>query len=124
MRKIPKQFVGRWRITYTDQWDHDYYINLGVPAQITFRSDGRGQFQCGVIQGSIDGRSEMRNGKPAVEFSWEGGDEDKAASGRGWAALEDSDTLTGHLYIHEGNDSDFTAERSGKKSKQINRSLR
>lgn len=47
---------------------------------------------------------------PAIEFSFEGNDEGDRTSGRGWAELT-SDTLRGHVYFHDGDDSSFRATR-------------
>ena len=38
----------------------------------------------------MDCQSGRRNGSPCVEFTWEGSGESDAASGRGWAALEET----------------------------------
>ena len=47
-----------------------------------------------------------------MEFTWEGRDEEDAACGRGWAALEVDGTLRGHLYLHLADDSGFRAVRA------------
>lgn len=63
-------------------------------------------------------RTTNRDGKPAVEFSWEGGDgaDGTALTGRGWAVLQD-DKLNGMFCIHEGDDSEFVAKRKDKRPK-------
>ena len=58
----------------------------------------------------MDCRSTVRDGKPAIDFSWEGFDEGDLVGGRGWA-VRDGDTLHGHLYFHLGDDSSFVAKR-------------
>jgi hypothetical protein len=55
-------------------------------------------------------RSPERDGRTGVEFSWDGVDDGDQVSGRGWAAVVDDATLTGHLFIHMGDDSGFRAE--------------
>jgi hypothetical protein len=60
----------------------------------------------------MDCRSGQRDGRPCVEFSWEGNDESDPASGRGWAALEEDGSLRGHIYFHLGDDSGFRAVRA------------
>lgn len=55
-----------------DQWDQDY-VDGEVEGFILFDRNGLGSFQFGYLQGQIDYRNTTRDGKPAVEFSWEGG---------------------------------------------------
>ena len=57
-----------------------------------------------------------REGKPAVEFSWEGGDgaDGTPLTGRGWAILHD-DELSGLFCIHQGEDSEFVVTRATEK---------
>ena len=52
---------------------------------------------------------EDRDGRPGVEFSWQGSDESDDVSGRGWAALNPDGTPEGHIYFHLGDDSAFRA---------------
>ncbi len=61
--------VGRWQITWMDQWDQDY-LDEEVEGYCEFDSKGFGSFQFGYVQGRIDHRPTSRDGKPAVEFSW------------------------------------------------------
>jgi hypothetical protein len=70
-----------------------------------------GKFHFGYVQGIMDYREGQRDGKPCVEWSWEGNDESSQCSGRGWAVLE-GDTLIGMIFIHLGDESDFEAERT------------
>jgi hypothetical protein len=56
-------------------------------------------------------REVNRDGRPGVEFSWEGNDECDQASGRSWAVLEDDDSLRGRIFFQLGDDSGFTAVR-------------
>ncbi len=58
----------------------------------------------------MDCRFSEEDGKPRVDFTWDGNDECDPASGRGWTTL-DSDTITGRIYFHGGDDSAFTARR-------------
>ena len=71
----------------------DDYLNEEVQAFIEFNAGNGGSFQFGYVQGQIDYRATNRDGKPAVEFSWEGGDgaDGTALTGRGWAILGDGD---------------------------------
>jgi hypothetical protein len=102
-------FWGTWRIVEMEAWDRDACDLLG-PAHFTFGRDGLGTFRFIAVEGDMDYRFGARDGKPLVEFSWSGHDENDPASGRGWAVV-DSDVLTGRIFIHRGDDSAFTAKR-------------
>lgn len=109
--KPENSFEGCWRIFWMDQWDQDY-IDEEVEGFIEFEPKSGGSFQFGYVQGRIDYRTINRDGKRAVEFSWEGGDGADGTSliGRGWAILE-GEALSGTIYIHEGDDSEFRAKK-------------
>ena len=102
--------TGRWRITEMDNWDQET-IDLVQPGFIEFGEDGLGGLSFIVVTGELDCRNADRDGRPGVEFSWQGSDEGDEASGRGWAALNADGTLEGHVYFHLGDDSAFRAER-------------
>jgi hypothetical protein len=65
----------------------------------------------------IEGGS--REGKPAVDYSWESGDGDDGTSltGRGWA-IHLGDDLNGECCIHEGDDSEFVARKAKNKARR------
>jgi len=90
------------------QWDQDY-VNEEVEGFFEFGPGGQGDFQFGYVQGSIDHRTTIREGKPAVEFSWEGGDaaDGTPLTGRGWAVVK-GEELNGMIHIHCGDESEFT----------------
>ena len=102
--------IGRWRITEMDNWDQEA-VNLVQPGFIEFDDDGLGDLGFIVVTGALDCRDADRDGRPGVEFSWQGSDEGDEVSGRGWAALNPDGTLEGHIYFHLGDDSAFRAER-------------
>ena len=102
------RIAGRWRITEAELWDCDA-LNLVAPAFIEFTGDGSGSFGFIAVQGEMDCREVERDGRPGVEFSWEGNDECDPASGRGWAVLEKDGSLRGRIFFHLGDDSGFTA---------------
>ena len=108
------EFVGDWRITEMELWDRAY-LDLEVPAHIEFHIDQSGEFQFGVVRGWIDYRLAQRDGLNTVEFSWEGESEGDPYTGRGWAQLREG-RLEGRLFIHNGDDSSFVAERSTRPS--------
>jgi len=105
-------FTGRWRIVSMSAWE-DEYLDEEVQAFFEFEETGSGSFQFGYIQGLMDCRTTSREGKPAVEFSWEGGDgaDGTPLMGRGWAILQ-GDELSGLFCIHEGDDSEFVARKA------------
>ena len=112
--KRPKTspLLGRWRITEMEVWDREY-IDAEVKAYIRFDPNGFGEFQFAYVSGSIDYRLVERDGRTAVEWSWDGNAEMDQVSGRGWAVLGQDGRLTGRLFIHDGDDSGFTAKRAG-----------
>jgi hypothetical protein len=104
-------FAGTWRILTMEVWSQDAFDLVG-PAHFTFGADGHGRFRFIAVEGHMDCRFGERDGKPLVEFSWEGHDESDPAGGRGWAIV-DGDRMTGRIFIHCGDDSGFTARRGG-----------
>ena len=102
--------MGRWRIVEMDLWEqHD--VELVAPGFIAFGRNHKGSFGFIAVQGEIDWRGAPRDGRPGVEFTWEGFDEGDPVTGRGWATAEDDGWLRGHIYFHLGDDSGFRAER-------------
>jgi hypothetical protein len=110
MKTKIKLFIGTWFITEMEVWDQEY-VNMEVPGHFTFRKDGTGHFQFGLVQGEMDCRLESDDGRERIEFSWEGQDELDSASGRGWAVIENEE-LRGRIFIHQGDDSTFRASKS------------
>ncbi len=110
--KPKSPFTGRWRIVSMSAWE-DEYLDEEVQAFFEFEETGSGSFQFGYIQGLMDCKTTRREGKPAVEFSWEGGDgaDGTSLTGRGWAILQ-GDELTGEFRIHDMDDSEFVARRA------------
>ncbi len=106
------RLIGRWRIIWMENWDQDF-VDAEVEGFIKFGRDGGGEFQFGYVSGGIDYREGERDGKPAVEFSWDGHDEMDPAQGRGWAVL-DGDEIEGRIFFHRGDESAFRAVRKGR----------
>jgi hypothetical protein len=107
MRRSPafaRAFTGRWRITEMDEWDE---IDLLGAAHITFSGKDGGELVFIAIEADLD----VRYGAACAEFFWEGFDDGRPASGRGWAALGTAGRVVGHIFIHKGDDSGFVAER-------------
>lgn len=63
--------VGRWRLVEMDLWDRGAMDLLG-PAFIEFHRDRTGRFRFIAVEGSLDCRDTERDGKPGVEFTWDG----------------------------------------------------
>jgi hypothetical protein len=101
-------FVGIWRIVEMEVWPRDW-LDTDGPAFLAFDGDTGGELRFGTIRGELDCRFGEQDGKPLVEFSWEGMSEADAASGRGWARPDRPGFLTGKIFIHQGDDSAFTA---------------
>jgi len=111
-KRLGSPFTGLWHIVSMPGWEEDY-IHDGGQVFIEFEPGGMGQFQVGLVNGNIDSLETQRDGKPAVEWSWEGMAEMDECSGRGWAILE-GDELRGVIFVHGGDHSEFVATRTKK----------
>jgi len=105
-----RRLAGSWRIVEMDVWDRDA-IDLVGPAFIDFGTDGTGTFRFIAVEGYVDCRRADSDGRPQLEFTWEGNDEGDRVSGRGWAQLETAGSLRGHIFFHAGDNSGFRAVR-------------
>ena len=105
--KLP--LIGLWVIVSMSNWDEDY-INEEVQAFIKFEPGRRGELHFGYVRGIMDYREATNDDKPRIEWSWEGNDEMDPAQGRGWAVL-DGERLKGMIFFHQGDESEFEAER-------------
>ena len=110
----PKNWaVGRWLIESMTEWEREF-IDEMVRGYFEFDSKDSGSFQFGCVEGQIDYRLGKRDGKPAVEFSWEGHGECEATLGRGWLVLE-GDELKGMVYTHFGDESGIVLKRESER---------
>lgn len=75
--------------------------------------DGMGCFRFIAVEGWMDCRDAHRDGRPGVEFSWDGDDGGDRVGGRGWAVVEADGSLRGHIDFHLGDDSAVRAVRAG-----------
>src|SRR5437899_2514833 len=114
--------LGHWRITHMDQWDQDF-VDAEVEGYVRLDHGGSGEFQFGYVHGWIDHELVERDGKPGVEWSWEGNDEMDRATGRGWAVLQLDGTLKGKLSFHQGDESDFLAVRKREPKQPADKTL-
>ncbi|MEM6256258.1 MAG: hypothetical protein AAF821_25370 [Cyanobacteria bacterium P01_D01_bin.156] len=103
--------TGTWHIQSMELWDEDYF-NMEVQAYITIESNYIGEFQFGLVTGDLDGSISGKGDEASLHFSWEGGDENDPAFGRGWCKLKDSNTLEGEIKFHFGDSSGFEAVRA------------
>jgi hypothetical protein len=118
MAKTKPNLTGKWSIQSMSMWD-ETYINEETPGYFHFGNNNLGAFHFAYVQGEVDYRLSVRDGKPAVEFSWTGfdrggGDE---CSGRGWMVL-DGDELAGMLFFHCGDESEIVLKRAAETRKQ------
>ena len=98
-------FTGRWRIVSMSAWDEDF-IDEEEEGYFEFDAKGGGEFHFGFVHGNMDGKPTIRDGEPAVEWTWDGNDEMDSAQGRGWAVVRG---LHGMIFFHGGDDSEFVA---------------
>lgn len=109
--KAKNPFIGLWLIVSMSAWDEEY-LHEEVRAFIEFDERGSGEFHFGYVHGFMDCRLTIRDGEPAVEWTWEGNDEMHDAQGRGWARLEKANELHGMIFFHQGDESEFVARKS------------
>jgi hypothetical protein len=109
--RAKKTFGGIWRIAEMGEWDRDDFELLG-PAWFTFGPRDGSEFRFIAVEGAMDCRYGERDGRPGVEFTWEGHSEYDPMTGRGWAVL-DGDEIQGHIFFQQGDDSTFRAVRGG-----------
>ena len=110
MTKEDSAVSGRYRIVEMPDFDPEY-VDEETEAFIRFDHGRRGEFHFGYVHGFIDYRAAEREGKPAVEWSWDGNDEHHPAMGRGWAVLEEDGQLSGVIFFHQGDEWAFRAKK-------------
>jgi hypothetical protein len=103
-------FKGRWRIAEMDMLAGDD-LDLAEPAHITFTGAAGGEMAFAALSATLDVRYAARDGAACTEFTWQGFDEGDPVCGRGWADSATAGRLVGHIFVHNGDDSGFVAER-------------
>lgn len=99
-----------------EAWDREA-LDLVAHARLSLKPKGTGRIAFIAIEAELDYRAVMRDGSPAIEFSFQGYDEGDVVTGRGWAILEGA-KLQGRIFFHQGEDSTFVARReSGRVSR-------
>jgi hypothetical protein len=106
-----RYLVGLWHIYEMGTWDEDYF-NMETQAYIEITPTNGGEFQFGLVTGSIDGYLEDNNGKERFVFTWEGAAEMDEASGSGWLQLSGKDEVEGLIKFHGGDRSTFKARKA------------
>ena len=101
-----KSIIGKWRLIEMEQWDQEF-IDLVEPGYIAFKKGGTGEMVFGAVNLSM-AWEETQPGK--AEFTFEGFDEMDQVSGRGSAGVA-SGRLAGKIAFHQGERSEFQAER-------------
>lgn len=76
-----------------------------------------GGFQFILVQGDIDARFALMDGRPHAAFTWAGNDECDEVMGRGEALLVQDGTISGAFYLHEGDAYRFVAEKKQGRSR-------
>jgi hypothetical protein len=109
-----KDLIGNWSIVEMELWDREA-LDLVAPAILTINKDGQGRMAFIAVDVHIDYRIVVRDGLPAIEFSFQGIDEGDEVTGRAWGVLE-GERLRGRLFFHMGDDSSFVAERDRRRT--------
>lgn len=108
------KFTGRWQIVKMSEWDEEY-CNMEVKAFIEIGLHWDGNFQFGLVSGSIDGGIVKRDRIDVFDFTFEGNDECEPVSGDGWMKIFDDGKAEGEFRFHQRDDSKFWAEKAGGK---------
>ena len=91
-----------------EAWDEEYF-NMEGQAYVEVNNNGIGEFQFGLVQGSLNGV--LDQGTDRFIFTWEGGDETDEASGLGWLKQPKKSEIEGFLRFHSGDESYFNAQK-------------
>ena len=102
--------AGLWHITEMEGWDESYY-NMAVQAFVRIKEDGYGEFQIGLVEGSIRGDIGNFGGGDMWGFDWEGCDECDPADGSGDLTLKTMNEIEGEISIQQGDTFEFKAKR-------------
>ena len=97
---------GSYEIIEMSEWGKED-IDLVEPGYIRIKGNrGAPRFIC--VDGDMDIRKEKSG---SYKFSWDDNDECDPSNGFGEFTC-DGDTLTGKIYIHDGDDSSFVAKKA------------
>jgi hypothetical protein len=104
-------FVGIWHIYDMELWDEEYF-NMETQAYIKIAPNNLGDFQFGLVSGSLDGEIERIADVERFSFTWQGQDEMEEANGSGWLQLTSDNEAFGSFSLHYGDSSGFKAIRA------------
>jgi hypothetical protein len=93
-----------------EQWDLEF-VDLEEEGYVAFDGRNSGEFHFGCVHGQMDCERTVRDGEPAMEWTWDGHDEMDAVHGRGWAVTK-GDELHGRIVFHGGDALGFVARMS------------
>ncbi|MCS3662046.1 hypothetical protein [Salinibacter ruber] len=102
--------TGTWHITWMEMWGEDY-LHRETQAYIQIDTGGPGDFQFGLVSGSLDGHVEELDPESRFTFTWEGRDEMHPVSGGGWLCPKGNGEAEGMIKIHRGDRSRLKARR-------------
>ncbi len=91
------------------EWDYDY-LSMLDPPELEISSDGSGSIRFGALEGVLDVMSDEWRPDDILQFTIVGSDEGDEIFGRGCAMIRD-ELLMGRIAFHQGEVSDFEAER-------------
>jgi hypothetical protein len=103
--------TGTWHIIEMEMWGEDY-LHRETQAYIQIGKDGLGDFQFGLVSGSLDGHVEELGPESRFTFTWEGRDEMHPVSGGGWLRPEGDGEAEGMIKFHQGDRSSFQARKA------------
>lgn len=109
-----EDIAGLWHITDMEMWDEEYIHTKG-PAYIRIERSGSGDFQFGLVTGSIDGSMDDLDSSSRFAFTWDGSDEMHPVHGRGWIRRITDTEAEGMIAIHNHDRSLFNARRADSK---------
>lgn len=108
LSKSGESLLGRWRIIEMNGLSRSD-VDAVEPGYIRFASGRHGDFAYASIHGWMDCQIIDEQGRPGMEFTWEGNDGGDPVHGRGCAYLVTEREIEGHIYIHLGSDATFRA---------------
>jgi len=108
------RFTGEWQITRIELLPTDELDLLG-PAHFYFDRNGEGRARFAMLKAELGCcQYGCREGRPSVDFSWNGSDGGARVNGRGWAWIQEDGTLEGHFLIQGGEATAFWAKKPEK----------
>ena len=104
-----KSYAGRWIITELEMLDLGDFESDEEPC-IVLKAGGKGSIAFACLQAELDWRMEGDH----AGFTFSGFEEGDEVCGRGWFRITGS-LMTGKLFYHLGEESEFKAKKEGKR---------